>query len=313
MLNELSNIVRGLPKPRLARFSLGPETTVADLLAFQTFCVEDNTRTEAVPVHVSSFAEDFCIRATHFAGTTELPNDKVIKPSDQIIWLMGRASEEFNRHQVIQSIGSENVYGEWRCLCGNLRMTGWGNAYQAPSCRKCDTFPNHIYREKRLQYTGPSGNIIIQGSPDLILRDAQGKIRVIEFKTIEEKAYADTVVAKPNHIFQVYSYWRILKEQGVTGFYLNENDILGSCEIVYTSKKYAFSNYGGKNYKAFSYNFDTDAPVWTVQMFDTGAGIVDDYISSGKAMPQRVPECTSFGSKRASTCPFSTLCFQCEG
>lgn len=312
MINDLVGIVRGLPKPRLARFSLGPETTVADLLSFQTFCVENNNRTESIPVHISSFAEDFCIRATHYAGTTDNPNDKVIRPSDQIIWLMGKASETFNRHQVIQSIGSENVYGEWRCLCGNLRMSGWGNAYGAPVCRKCDTFPNHVYGEKHLLYKGPTGNTIIQGSPDFILRDEQGKIRVIEFKTIEEKAYADTVVAKPNHIFQVYGYWRILKEQGVSSFYLNEADQLGSCEIVYTSKKYAFSNYGGKNYKAFSYNFEEETPVWVEQMFDTSAKIVDDYVSSNQQMPVRLSECTSATSKRATACQFSARCFKCR-
>lgn len=282
--------IRGVSRQRHRQTDIVKVDTVEDNF-IKNLVEEQDTQSEASRmkegyIHASSLLK-FCPRAYRIAAVDEVTLTEGVTSAQRVMWMIGRAVEHHVRTQVIASIGRKNVYGLWRCHCGDHEYEGVFK--EGSFCRSCAKEALNYYEATAFDHTRRIG-----GNPDLQLI-VGGKRMVVEIKSINKKDFDALLRPQGSHIFQASSYHRILTDSGV--------DTHPVAAIFYVSKDFSFR---GSPYREFHIT-----PADTYEVIDLTYNEVDRLRSSedGGQLPVRLSACQSISSPTAKACPLAVNCF----
>lgn len=242
-------------------------------------------------VHLSTLLRDFCPRRRILQERGEAIGDWNPRSADRVLWEIGRAAERHVRNQLIAALNYAGVLGQWSCRCGELRYEGFRS--QAV-CRRCKDTAN-VYGELELY----EHNLGIVGRPDMVL-ELDGKLVVLECKSIALKGFNDLQQANADHVIQALSY-RGLLASSVS----NPAQVHDEVVLLYVAKDYSFQ---GGVYKEYHVRFDA-------AQYDAGLSIIGSSALGVKAMresgqlPPRQAVCTSPDDRMPKNCAACAACF----
>lgn len=251
-------------------------------------------------IHVSSLIYGECPRAIALRYAHNAFQDERASGGKRVMWAIGRGAEKHVREQLIRSLPSHQVYGNWQCPCKFRKREG--HSYDPIKCVRCGQ-PATEYVELDLE----SSAYFVTGHPDFILL-LDGCIYPVEIKSINNSANANkkkqgfNTLEKPmvNHILQVSCYHRMLqplaKKLGVP---LGQQAI-----ILYVCKDFDEFHHP---YPYKQYNINPFEHKGTIQeLFEDGKAA---YLGSRGMLPPRLDVCTHSGAKCASACDMVHQCF----
>jgi len=246
----------------------------------------DESRGVGGYIHVSSLL-DFCPRLARILAIEGRDNKSHPRSPDRVMWAIGRAVESHVRKQVIAAIGRENVYGIWKCHCGNLEVVGIGSRDICNCCKKEAT----EYYEKPVF----DHDLKIVGNPDMVIVQG-GKFRVIEIKSIKVDLHNALTEPVPNHVFQMNTYRRLLAlEHG-------ERKVHAESIAMYVAKDYAYSS----PYKEFHRHKSEQEGIISAA-FSQVADMRRKELDS--ILPDKLAVCSTPSSPKAKKCCCLVSCF----
>jgi hypothetical protein len=240
-------------------------------------------------IHVTSLL-DFCPRQHALAELSNKSSYNTVTGGHRVMWKIGRAVEEHVRSEYIQGVDFKGVVGSWSCLCGHTKYSG-EYLKNKPSCSRCRGKVD-IYEEKTLFDLDAK----ISGNPDMVIK-RNGKYTPIEIKSIKgdgSDGFEAMDAPKPDHVFQVSAYRKMLKDQG--------KDVTDEVIIIYVNKRFKF----GSPYKEYHVDASQDHIQNLLNIQWEAVRSLRDTQIEGE-LPQRV--CTNSGCSRAKSCPFRVDCF----
>lgn len=250
-------------------------------------------------IHVSALVNGECLRAVQIASKEKLDAKVRPRPSDRLLWAIGKAVEAHIRESMIDMYGRHNVLGQWECRCGGLKYTGIGNDKKCKVCSGLATkyFEYHILNEETM----------LSGSPDLLIRKKEkAPWTVAEIKSIKVVGKGGVRNATPefhtimapvrNHSLQVLSYQRLLRMNGV--------DVTDDTLVCYGAKDYVMES----PYKFFTLDAESPENVMAVDYLFDLAKEYRSAITKKKLLP-RIGLCSSCTTTKAKGCPCVTSCF----
>ncbi len=204
--------------PALPRSSVHEEGYVSKKILLMDSTAE-TTRVGKEYTHLSSLI-GMCARRHLLAHITGLERSSVPRASMRLVWALGRAAEKHARRQFIGATGGVGVLGMWTCLCGFTKHSG---EYLADvNCPRCKSRAGG-YNELLLK--DESARIV--GSPDMLYaRPDNGKVRVVEFKSMNKKDFDLLTAPKMDHVHQGMGYHELLRlagenvDEGITVLYI---------------------------------------------------------------------------------------------
>lgn len=247
--------------------------------------------------HVSSL-KDMCTRRYALVLDTGVIPHKKVHSSDRFVWAMGRTVENHIRSSYIEAVEFHDVYGIWKCRCGESEQYGFHN--DKIECLKCFGKLNR-YSE----YVVFNDEYQIVGNPDFILYLGKRGLRVIEIKSIKGKdsgnGYGFDTLARPlgDHIFQALMYRWLLKAAG--------KDVDDYITLVYANKDYVFSDNPEKKYKEYIVDATSATSVNIVNQGLQAAREIMQY-RTNKTVPVRTL-CNDINCSMAKQCPVQIQCF----
>jgi hypothetical protein len=246
-------------------------------------------------IHASALI-GLCIRAQALAhrlgGLRRTPDS-----AQRLVWALGRAAEKHVRTQFIAAVDAAGVVGSWRCPCGEAVRDGLRGDPPAvcAQCRK----PADEYSE--LVLVDHEARII--GSPDMLFRRPDdGRLRVVEIKSMNRKDFELLSAPLPDHVLQAAIYRRLLAE--------NHPETDEEVSVMYVCKDWT-----RRPYREFS--VDSQAPK-TLEWLDAAWERAREYqrwragdLAGQRALPlpQRLPQCTEVAAPAAKKCACGTPCF----
>lgn len=243
-------------------------------------------------IHVSELAT-MCPRrkVLQFLDGSDDTN-QIPRSADRLLWKIGKAVEKHIRDQVIAAMDFKHVWGKWVCPCGDSSYLG-------------EFKPRHIcsncHKEHRTydEVTVYDANAMIAGHPDLLIL-LDGKLYVVEIKSMNVNEFERLAAPKPNHAFQAASYQRMLRASKVP------MPVASTVITIYGNKDYSFR---GGAYKEFH------VPVTgkTMQAALDAAWAMAINVKNARrkksALPKRVRECKTVDSPVAKNCTMCVNCF----
>lgn len=255
----------------------------------------EQSRTGSARLHVSAVAGDWCARrhALHYLYPDSMIGSAPPRSADRLLWAIGRAVEHHIRTTLIESLGAQNVYGTWTCLCRALTYTGLGQRSPA-HCPRCGAAQTN-YRELVL---APEQECVFVGSPDMVIL-ADGHLRPLEIKSIKRDSFMALTAPQPDHWHQVSMYVPLLRMT------VREFPVADMVHVVYGAKDYTPP--GVLPYKDYALEASTVATGSMMPQAHQQLGPV--LRGESRALPQRLPACSSQGATRARNCSACALCF----
>lgn len=199
-------------------------------------------------------------------------------------------------HDVIKEragMGSPGeVWGRWRCKCGNLHTDAPCLLSEVPS-EECDACGSLITQYVEVSLKDEARRIV--GHPDLILYLRRSKaFYITEIKSMAADRWKELVRPVPDHVLQSLFYWYLLKLSG--------RDIVDRVSILYVTKGHEFR---AAPYKEFTY-----VPSKEIRRlqpyFDEAEAI--NAARDGGDLPLR--SCATTADPDARKCPVAHLCFE---
>jgi hypothetical protein len=246
-------------------------------------------------VHVSELSNGLCPRAKFIAYDESVLLVNKPRPSDRIVWAIGRAVESHVRGLFLKSFGRKAAYGKWACACGTLHNEGMFN-----NMRRCTACGHkaEFYHEITLR----NDEYMVVGNPDLVMIQG-GAFEVVECKSIKTKSSPQhpgfDTLSEPftGHVMQALMYRHLLKLAG--------HKVTPRVMIFYAAKDYAMKS----PYKPFVVNATAPENEDAVKrLMDTAAAYVA--ARSRQRAPNRLGACSSRHSTTAKTCPVCEQCFR---
>lgn len=252
-------------------------------------------------IHVSALVNGECLRAIQIAHRDDLVAHVKPRPSDRLLWAIGKAVEAHIRGGMITLYGRENVMGLWKCDCGETSHEGFGDG-GASSCKTCKT-PLHNYSE----YNVKNEDSMLSGSPDILVRKGSTKnspLTVCEIKSIKVVGKGGVRNATPEfhtlehpvrgHSLQALMYRALLEREGF--------NVTDEVIICYGAKDYVMES----PYKFFTVDGTSDENVLAVESLLT---LAEQYAQSdGKLLP-RLGLCPNATTPKAKSCHCTVPCF----
>ena len=236
-------------------------------------------------LHASSLL-NFCGRRDKLTKDASEPIASYPRSADRVVWAIGRACEAHIRKQIQKGIGRENIFASWRCVCQETRVEGLWEMKICEHCKKpCNTFHEIPVWDHDLK---------IVGNPDILLMD-NGKLRVVEIKSINKKEFDLLESAKPDHITQANIYQRMLVNEG---FPVHHTSI-----VFYCSKDYGWQN----PYKEYHVTSEQSAILLDGIFASVRSYRYPEW--TGEKLPARLTNCTHSASAMAKKCPQASRCF----
>lgn len=281
VIGRLSNRVRQVDRPA-ARTATEAQTFgdgwLTSILSSQDRQAEEKRMGQAY-THVTSLI-DFCPRAATLAAETGQPLQST-SSGIRIVWKIGRAVEAHVREQFFLA-HRELMFGHWKCACGSLTYTGGHRQSVCPTCKT----PADIYGE----YTLHDHNAMITGSPDLLIRH-EGKLRIVEIKSINKEGFAKLNKPQADHVFQINHYARMLGREA------HSTNI-----ILYVKKDFDFKS----PYKEFHVPITAQAAGIRNSLEQQREALA---ARSAGRLPPRLCACVSPTSPTAKACGMVVACF----
>ena len=249
--------------------------------------VPDTRRVGANPwVHVSSLVRDLCTRQFWLARAHDTPVVNRWRGAHRVAFAMGRAAETHVRGSLIDGMEPEQLFGCWKCRCGNVRR----NMCILPSNLRCNVCGSQvdIYREPTLR----NEEYRLVGRPDLTLHDAQRNKIVMECKSISTAGWNNLSSPHAEHLAQALMY-RWMYEQA--GYAVHDEVIL-----FYVCKDF---NWVGSPYREYHIDATSAACVLMVEAaLATARECFADEVPPNRTCPR--PD-----HHKARACPLATICF----
>lgn len=259
----------------------------------QDVSLSDN-RFNFTHIHISGLG-GLCPRAYFFAH--ELENKiiarEVFSTATKVTFAIGRALERYFREQFIKSHGIENILGVWK---GELRF---------------GTNEDTIDDYQEIQVL--DDNFKLVGHVDWVYRDINGKLTVLEIKSISKNRFETELKKGPiiDHALQVLSYLKLLSEDPrIKALKLKFNTV---AHVYYMCKDYRFrakdeDKSSNPMYRCFTIDFKQyktqlkkswDQARYTIKSLESGT------------LPERTV-CQTYLKSPAKSCPFVCRCFMKE-
>lgn len=247
---------------------------------------------------------NFCGRRDQLTKMTKEQGNAFPRSADRVVWAIGRACEAHIRKQIQKGIGRQKIFASWRCVCQESEVLGvWRDTICKKCSKPCNTFHEIPVWDHELK---------IVGNPDILLLD-EGKLRVVEIKSINKKEFDLLTEAKPDHITQANIYQRMLVKEG---FAVHNRSI-----VFYCSKDYGWQN----PYKEFHIHSD-DSSILLDEIFasvkayreamttanELTAGnelVTGNPLTTEDGLYPRLAVCSSMNSPMAKKCSRASRCF----
>lgn len=252
------------------------------------------TRVGKQYTHVSALL-GICPRRHLLAHIHSLERTKSVNASMRLVWALGRAAETHVRTQFIDAMQRMTIIGTWACKCGHTKRDGFYK--DVPSCGKCRTKPTQ-YKECPLF----DHDARITGSPDLLYaRPDNGKVRVVECKSIKKDEFEKLTKPKADHVLQGMAYNELLRINGMP------QD--SSITVIYICKDYQFTS----PYKEFEVERTGEHNDRLSMMWDSAnviaSGIRNNAEGKRVTIPDRLSVCYTEEATTAKNCDCVGLCF----
>lgn len=266
------------------------DTLLVDMLKGQDNKLEHNRSASFDGhIHVSSLL-DFCPRRLFLSNKYEQDQYKAVDGNMRIVWAMGRAVENHIRTQLIAS-NPEDSFGNWSCVCGDCYIESSYKPSPEEGCSRCGSSVD-VYEEHTLRHDEAG----VVGNPDFIIR-VNDLLVPVEIKSINAKEFDTLTAPKGDHVFQVSSYHKILREQ------YPDLPLSNNCIILYANKDFKWMETPYKQFVIDGRDFDNQLDLSFHQSKHAVECIEQDLL------PSKLPACTSVGCKKAKGCALKTLCF----
>ena len=191
----------------------------------------------------------------------------------------------------LQGTRPDNLWGRWKCSCGNEAFIGIYTEAKEHSCSSCKQ-PTVNYNE--ISVISELHQVI--GNVDLLMKFGD-HFRVNELKSINKKGFEEVKAAnraKPEHIIQVGMYWYLLRDLGyslqdkLSIFYVQKDYKPGVVmhEIVLDAHEIERAVYAYLNPTALLASNDLRVP-----------------------LPSRANDCSSFAATKTKECHLAGTCF----
>jgi len=245
----------------------------------------------------ASSIHDTCIRH-HVIGYRHriLRSNRSIGSNLKLTFLQGSAI-----HKLAQNtnafFGEDEKIGKWKCLaCGKTHPFGT----HPGQCDYCEAEkPAVTYKENYTKIDRP-GKFQATTHQDMFIRDTDGAIRVVEFKTMATSTFRDLVSPLAAHEWQVI----LTSTMAAADLELRKIEPV-SCDyayILYISKGHLKGTFPLKMFRV-----DRTEKLWSrirekVRLFATH--------TAEKTLPEPHPECVSsgFDAWRTRMCPCKKMC-----
>jgi len=284
------------PTPVAAKSPPHIDISKLDVLSLKSIIDDEDRRPEAIRydpeyTHVSSIL-DACPRNLVLmyrmkqANSEKQAFSKSHTGGHKVMWKIGRAIEAHIRETLFKRLGYKNIYGVWKCDCGNIVEKGTCSDLHCP---KCDS-KNYNYFE----YSIFNEEAKIVGNPDGLLI-YKNKLLPLEIKSMNSKDFDKLEAPVPKHIQQVLFYRLLLLKNGMPA--------ADQVRLIYCTKDFKF----GSPYKEFIVDATKDPNrLFVEQMFNTSKEIYEH--KQNGTLPERVI-CSSCDCTTAKNCNTLVECF----
>lgn len=247
-------------------------------------------------VHVSDLIHK-CMRAVALQEELQRPPPvQNLRLADLFTFRQGEALAEVLVNAVRDN-APEQVFGNWRCVCGNHNTDDpctYAQATSLGACEQCGGLADQ-YVEVRIQ----NEEYRIVGRPDLMLINVDGVIHITEIKSITPNEFPDLAYAKPEHVLQAIMYWWLLTQAGYT-----VSDIVS---VLYINKGHSFR---GEPHREFVVNAPANVP--RIDDMLAEAARLRDYRHNDGPLPERT-KCHTAEDTDAKRCYLCQACFSTQG
>ncbi len=267
---------------------------------------------DPAPVHASDMQGDgpwgsseFCARERILMlGSGKKNRDRHLSTSMAVTYAIGHFVEEVI---VAEALAEEGVaVANWECyVCGAMqRMSKKPEACENCGCRR------YRHRDVRFksEYSGITCGI------DMFADRGDGKLRVVEVKSIDKIAFKKLVAPYAEHRWRTNLYMRCIEESTSEYRHVVHTD---SARVLYVSK----GGYGVKDLDVKKWDFRDDgmSPFKEYEVLRDDSQ-TDDLVEAAKlvyehekggSLPDRV--CKTAMCKRAEWCVVASTCFGMKG
>jgi len=250
--------------------------------------IPDVSRVGGDRIHASSLLDrDFCPRKEWLMRTSEQTCSNYAGGAMRLVWALGRAAEHHARQQLLKELRHAAI-GSWFCRCGRTTQTGKFDS--DATCPYCETHLDN-YGEAVLEV----GSVI--GSPDFLVEDEDGRIVVLEFKSIKADHFKALTGPHCEHALQANTYVYMLHRMGLP--------VNPTARVIYLAKDYMVGESVYKEYP-LPIPFNFDAPPGAIRL-----GFEDAELAMGEEMPDQIQVCSTGGPTctKAKNCPCVARCF----
>jgi hypothetical protein len=247
-------------------------------------------------VHVSSILRD-CPRYLSLFHSLKVNDLLISSPSEpvsgstRVVHLIGRAIESHIRKQLSLGLDYNNIYGEWKCNCGQTSFIGLNDL---KTCKVCHSKTTH-YHEVTLK--DEEAGII--GNPDLILF-YNDKYQPVEIKSKKLDAWIQMTKPEAQHVQQVLFYRLLLLKNGF--------NVAKHVRLIYCAKDFSFQH--KSPYKEYRISAEDDSNQVIVERLYEVAKSIKEHKING-TLPRR-EVCSHETCSRAKNCPFAVQCFSLQ-
>jgi hypothetical protein len=295
-MSFFDSIYQSLDRPEIKRDYPKYDSLSAAIEAVTRLDLQQ-VRAGIMPVHLSK-ATKFCDRQHYLMVNSGRKFYTRPSVAQKLMWGYGRAAEKIIRDTLITAYGTENVYADWSCVCGALRMEGLGIDHYHVLCNVCKTNITTEHGEATLLWDD-----IIAAHPDLLLLNEANELEVIELKSISADGFKILKEPSEDYIKQGYGYVRLLEKNREKFEKLGFKVKTDSFRILYASKGFKFS---GSVLEEF-----------IIKVKDMNPRIVQDFnqvvmeirhVKDTINLPERT-KCFSTDCAMAKDCPVVAECF----
>lgn len=232
-------------------------------------------------LHVSSLINNFCPRAQVLYGLEPNAVTRLPSSGDRIVWSIGKALEAYVRKQLAARY-KHFMFGRWSCSCSATKVEGLHKEVTCPLCKtSADNYDEFTLYDHSLR---------ICGNPDILIY-FEGKLLVVEIKSIKKDGFDALESPLPNHVFQLNFYRTMLGEQA------HPYGI-----VFYVKKDYDFKS----PYKEF--HVDSTMQSSAINLAIENVKGLRSYQMKAE-LPPKLSACFSPSTQVAKTCPVCVSCF----
>jgi hypothetical protein len=266
--------------------SNAPENALTEIIRRQDNLPE-RSRIGGDRIHASSLIDaDFCPRKEWLVRRSDVVLQDYAGGAMRLVWALGRAAEHHARMQLLREL-RHAALGRWACHCGQTTQTGYFDPES--SCSTCGSGIEH-YREAVLEVG------VVVGSPDFLVRGEDGRVIVVEFKSMKADDFKALTSPVAAHSRQVRFYVHMLHANGVA--------VHPQPRVIYLAKDFIVRQSVYKEFVLPEVNLDSPDP-------NTILAFAEAEEAMGELIPNMLPSCASGGPTctKAGSCPCGARCF----